>query len=69
MIYAGISHYADQRDTFFLENGKLRIRIATARNDMSAIYLHTCDKYIGLDRADTRDCVRMRRYARDFGHD
>lgn len=30
MIYSGISHYADQRDCFFLENGKLRIRISAA---------------------------------------
>lgn len=69
MIYSGISHYADQRDAFFLENGKLRIRIATARGDMNAIYLHVRDKYIGLDRADTRACYKMRRYASDFGHD
>jgi glycosidase len=69
MIYSGISHYADQRDAFFLENGKLRIRIATARGDMNAIYLHVQDKYIGLDRADTRACYKMRRYASDFGHD
>ncbi len=69
MIYSGISHYADQRDAFFLENGKLRIRIATARGDMNAIYLHVRDKYIGLDRADTRACYKMSRYASDFGHD
>ncbi len=69
MIYSGISHYADQRDAFFLENGKLRIRIETARGDMNAIYLHVRDKYIGLDRADTRACYKMRRYASDFGHD
>ena len=69
MIYSGISHYADQRDAFFLEDGRLRIRIATSRGDMSAIYLHTQDKYIGLDRADTRACYKMHRYASDFGHD
>lgn len=69
MIYAGISHYADQRDAFFLENGKLRIRIVAARGDLSAIYLHTRDKYIDTSISDTRQCVRMRRYASDFGHD
>ena len=40
MNYAGISHFADQRDCFYLENGKLRIRLMTAKNDISSIYLH-----------------------------
>lgn len=69
MNYAGISHYADQRDCFFLENGKLRIRLKTAKNDISSIYLHTQDKYISLEKRDTRECFEMRRYASDFGHD
>lgn len=69
MIYAGISHFADQRDCFFLENGKLRIRITTARGDMSAVYLHMQDKYIPLDTYDSRSCERMKKYASDFGHD
>ena len=69
MIYSGISHYADQRDAFFLENGRLRIRISAARGDMSAIYLHTRDKYIDISRQDTRDCHKMTCYASDFGHD
>ncbi|MDD6380449.1 MAG: alpha amylase N-terminal ig-like domain-containing protein [Lachnospiraceae bacterium] len=69
MIYSGISHYADQRDCFFLENGKLRIRISAARGDMNAIYLHTRDKYIDPAIADTRACCRMKKIASDFGHD
>lgn len=69
MIYSGISHYADQRDAFFLDDGKLRVRIATARGDMGAVYLHTRDKYIDPAQQDTRACYKMKRYASDFGHD
>jgi glycosidase len=69
MIYAGILHYADQRDCFFLENGKLRIRLMVAKNDISAIYLHTRDKYLTVEQKDTRACCEMTKYATDFGHD
>ncbi|WP_022750358.1 glycoside hydrolase family 13 protein [Lachnobacterium bovis] len=69
MIYAGILHYADQRDCFFLENGKLRIRLMVAKNDISTIYLHTRDKYLSIEQKDTRACCEMTKYATDFGHD
>ena len=69
MNYAGISHFADQRDCFYLENGKLRIRLMTAKNDISSIYLHIQDKYISVEQNDTRNCFEMKRYASDFGHD
>lgn len=69
MNYAGISHYADQRDCFFLENGKLRIRLSTGKGDISTIYLHTRDKYIAVEKYDTRNCCEMKRFASDFGHD
>lgn len=69
MNYAGIIHYADQRDCFVLENGKLRIRLATGKNDISAIYLHSRDKYIPVEQFDTRNCCEMVKYASDFGHD
>ena len=69
MNYAGILHYADQRDCFFLEDGSLRIRLMVASSDVSAIYLHTTDKYISHDRKNTDACFRMERYASDFAHD
>lgn len=69
MNYAGISHFADTRDCFFTSEDTLRVRIQTSKNDIDAIYLHTRDKYIGLDILDTRDCVEMTKYASDFCHD
>lgn len=69
MNYAGILHYADQRDAFFLEDGRLRIRLMAGKNDISAVYLHMRDKYIEPERMETRSCVTMEKYASDFGRD
>lgn len=69
MIYSGILHFADQRDCFFLENGKLRIRISTAKNDIVYVNLHMQDKYIPLDVMDSRRCVEMKKSATDYSRD
>ena len=69
MNYAAILHSASQKDCFFLENGRLRVRLQTGRGDIAAVYLHTRDKYIPPERRDTRSCVGMQKYTSDFGHD
>ncbi len=69
MNIAGILHDADQRDCFFLENGKLRIRLMTGRGDVSEVVLHLKDKYIPELELQGLQYVEMERYASDYAHD
>lgn len=69
MIYSGILHYADQRDAFFLEDGRLRIRLSTAHGDMRSVILHCQDKYIPQERLNTKSQVEMDLFASDFSRD
>lgn len=69
MIYSGISHLADQHDAFFLEDGRLYIRIRTARHDVTSVILHTRDKYIPIELKDTSSSYKMTHIGGDFAHD
>ena len=69
MNYSGILHFADQRDCFFLDDGKLRIRIAAGRGDIGSITLHMQDKYIKPEIFDTRSSVEMQKLSTDYARD
>ncbi|SCW71414.1 Glycosidase [Lachnospiraceae bacterium C10] len=69
MNLAAISHYADQRNCFCLHGGLFRIRIQVAKGDMSEVILHYQDKYIPVDREDTREKVTMKKVSSDLYHD
>ncbi len=65
MEYAAIVHFADNRYCFALEPGRFLIRIRVKKGDMRRVILHTQDKYLPLERLDTRAAVPMALAARD----
>ena len=69
MNYSGILHFADQRDCFFLDDGKLRIRISVGRGDIGSIILHIVDKYVKPEILDTRSAIEMRKLSTDYARD
>lgn len=69
MNLAAISHYADQRNCFCLHGGLFRIRIQVAKGDIEKVFLHYQDKYIPVNRVDTRGCTSMKLVASDVYHD
>lgn len=69
MEYSGIRHEADKRYCFALEKGKFLIRIQTKKEDMEKVVLHWRDKYIPLERIDTRQSCEMEKVASDRFYD
>ena len=65
MEYAAITHFADNRYCFALEPDRFLIRIRVKKGDMRRVILHTQDKYLPLERLDTRAAVPMSLAARD----
>ena len=50
MNKAAIWHEATQRYCFCLEPGRFLFRLQTGADPIRAVYLHTRDKYLPLDR-------------------
>lgn len=69
MNLAAIVHEATQRWCFCVHPGTFVIRIQTAKDDLRSVRIHTRDKYIPLDRKDTRMVTPMRKVACDGLHD
>ena len=69
MIKSSITHRATREYCYPICEGTFRIRIATAKNDVKRIILHTTDKYIELEKMDTREAFEMEKIATDNFHD
>ena len=69
MEYSGIRHEADKRYCFAIEKGKFIIRLQTKKDDMDKVILHWRDKYIPLERMDTRGFCEMEKVASDRFYD
>jgi len=69
MEYTGIRHEADKRYCFAIEKGKFIIRLQTKKDDMEKVILHWRDKYIPLERVDTREFSEMEKVASDRFYD
>ena len=65
MEYSAVRHLADKRDCFALEKGKFVFRIRAKKDDMESVVLHSRDKYIPIDRFDSRSECRMDKVAGD----
>jgi len=65
MIYAAIRHEATRRFCYAIAPGKFRFCLQTAKDDMRNIWLFSRDKYMPLDRKDTRRVVPMKKVACD----
>lgn len=69
MIKSSITHRATREFCYPICEGTFRIRIATAKNDVRKITLHTIDKYIDPAKMDTRQSFDMEKIATDGLHD
>ena len=69
MIKSSITHRATREFCYPICEGTFRIRIATAKNDVKGITLHTIDKYLDPAKKDTRESFAMEKIATDDLHD
>ena len=65
MEYSAIYHNADKKQCFCLEKGKFLIRLKTKKNDLAKVVLHYQDKYIPIERLDTRAIKEMKKMCSD----
>ena len=63
MEYSAIRHEADKHYCFALEKGRFLFRIQTKRDDIEKVVLHSRDKYIPLERFDSRQETVMEKVA------
>lgn len=59
MEYAAIRHFADGRYCYALEPGRFLIRLETKKGDAAGVKLHMQDKYLPVERLDTRRTCPM----------
>ena len=65
MEYSAIYHNADKKMCFCLEKGRFLIRLKTKKNDLVKVVLHYQDKYIPVERLDTRAQKEMKKVCED----
>lgn len=65
MEYAAIRHEADKRYCFALKQGIFLFRIQTKRDDMEKVVLYSRDKYLPLEKYDSRRQTEMKKVASD----
>lgn len=59
MEYAAIRHFADKRYCYAVEKGRFLIRLVTKKGDAARVVLHMQDKYLPVERLDTRRTCPM----------
>ena len=65
MEYSAIYHNADKKMCFCMEQGRFLIRLKTKKNDIKKVVLHYQDKYISVERLDTRAQKEMTKLCSD----
>lgn len=69
MFLSAISHNSTSRDCYALAKDSFRVRLRTAKGDISEVILHYQDKYLPLRIQDTRAQKNMVRIAQDYVSD
>lgn len=65
MEHSAIFHDMNKRFCYAVEKGKFLIRMQAKKNDLVQVLLHYQDKYIPVERQDTRQTVEMEKAACD----
>ena len=63
MEYSAIFHDMDKRFCYAIEKDLFVIRVQVKKDDMKEIILHYEDKYIPMEREDTRKTIVMKKVA------
>lgn len=66
MEYSAIFHDMDKRFCYAIEKDLFVIRVQVKKDDMKEIILHYEDKYIPMEREDTRKTIVMKKVATFF---
>ena len=69
MEYSAIFHDMDKRFCYAIEKDLFVIRVQVKKDDMTEIILHYEDKYIPMEREDTRKTIVMKKVATSQFHD
>ena len=69
MEYSAIFHDMDKRFSYAVDKDLFVIRVQVKKDDMKEIILHYEDKYIPMERKDTRQTVPMKKVAVSQFHD
>ena len=69
MEYSAIFHDMDKRFSYAVDKDLFVIRVQVKKDDMKEIILHYEDKYIPMERKDTRKTVPMKKVAVSQFHD
>lgn len=65
MEFSAIYHDMNKKYCYALEKGRFMFRLKVKKDDMQKVVLHYQDKYIRLERQDTRRIVEMKKAASD----
>ena len=69
MEYSAIFHDMDKRFSYAVDKDLFVIRVQVKKDDMKEVILHYEDKYIPMERKDTRKTVPMKKVAVSQFHD
>ena len=69
MEYSAIFHDMDKRFCYAVDKDLFVIRVQVKKDDMKQIILHCEDKYIPMERQDTRRTIPMKKVAASQFHD
>ena len=69
MEYSAIYHDMDKRFCYAIDKDLFVIRVQVKKDDMKEIFLHCEDKYIPMERKDTRMTLPMKKVATSQFHD
>ena len=69
MEYSAIFHDMDKRFCYAVDKDLFVIRVQVKKDDMKEIILHCEDKYIPMERQDTRRTIPMKKVATSQFHD
>ena len=69
MEYSAIFHDMDKRFCYAIDKDLFVIRVQVKKDDMKEIILHCEDKYIPMERKDTRKTITMKKVATSRFHD
>ena len=69
MEYSSIFHDMDKRFCYAIDKDVFVIRVQVKKDDMKEIILHYEDKYIPMERKDTRKTISMKKVATSQFHD
>ena len=69
MEYSAIFHDMDKRFCYAIDKDLFVIRVQVKKDDMEEVILHCEDKYIPMERKDTRKTITMKKVATSRFHD